>query len=74
MRALVVTASGGVEVVERPEPRPEAGEVVIDVHSCGICGSDVHSIEYGTRQPGQPRRVRGAAIASAHQPDGQRTE
>lgn len=41
MKALVVTDSG-VEVVERPDPEPQAGDVLLEVHSCGICGSDVH--------------------------------
>lgn len=29
-----------LRMVEVPDPVPGAGEVVIDVHACGICGSD----------------------------------
>lgn len=30
-----------VEIHEVPDPRPQAGEVVIEVGRCGICGSDI---------------------------------
>ena len=52
MRALAL-APGGVEVVERPDPRPEPDGVVVAVHSCGICGSDVHTAERGAGMRGQ---------------------
>ncbi len=41
MRAFVVRAPrrAGVEAV--PEPIPAAGEVVVDVHRAGVCGTDV---------------------------------
>jgi len=44
MRALVRVA-GGVDVAEQPDPKPRPDEVVVAVHSCGICGSDVHGVE-----------------------------
>jgi threonine dehydrogenase-like Zn-dependent dehydrogenase len=34
---------GRLEVVELPTPRPEPGQVLIDVLRCGICGSDLHA-------------------------------
>lgn len=46
MKALVTTGST-VEVVDQPDPSPGAGQVVIAVDSCGICGSDVHIVESG---------------------------
>lgn len=52
MRALAGGAAG-VEVVEQEDPRPGAGEVVVAVHSCGICGSDVHAVESGRVAAGQ---------------------
>ena len=30
-----------------PPPRPAAGQLVLDVHSCGICGSDLHAKDHG---------------------------
>lgn len=52
MRALAV-AGTAVEVTTLPDPAPGPGEVVVAVHSCGICGSDVHGVEHGRAAPGQ---------------------
>jgi threonine dehydrogenase-like Zn-dependent dehydrogenase len=49
----VVCVPGGTEVAEIPDPRPAAGEVVVEVSACGLCGSDVHAIEGGLTRPGQ---------------------
>ncbi len=53
MRCLQVPAIGRAEVVERPTPTPGAGEVLIEVLSCGLCGTDRHIIrgEYPSRLP-----------------------
>jgi NADPH2:quinone reductase len=45
MRALVVTANGGPEVLEvqsRPTPQPGAGEVLVDVAAAGVNFIDVY--------------------------------
>ncbi len=34
-----------LEMAELPETKPEAGEVLIRVAACGICGSDVHGYD-----------------------------
>jgi threonine dehydrogenase-like Zn-dependent dehydrogenase len=52
MKALVVVPDA-VELQEVGDPSAKSGEVVVSVHSCGICGSDVHSVEFGTRKLGQ---------------------
>src|SRR5437879_3655504 len=52
MKALVLEP-GGVEVVDVADPRPEADGVVVEVHSCGICGSDVHRAATRARSLGQ---------------------
>jgi D-arabinose 1-dehydrogenase-like Zn-dependent alcohol dehydrogenase len=44
MKAIVLTAFGGPDVLveqERPVPVPEAGDVLVRVHACGICHHDV---------------------------------
>ncbi len=44
MKALVKTerGPGHVEIREVAKPSPGAGEVLIEVKACGICGTDVH--------------------------------
>jgi (R,R)-butanediol dehydrogenase/meso-butanediol dehydrogenase/diacetyl reductase len=37
--------------IDAPEPRAGAGEVVLKVHNCGICGSDLHACQYGIGLP-----------------------
>ncbi|PRC52056.1 alcohol dehydrogenase, partial [Mycobacterium sp. ITM-2017-0098] len=34
---------GSLEVVDLPSPRPDEGQLVLDVLRCGICGSDLHA-------------------------------
>jgi threonine dehydrogenase-like Zn-dependent dehydrogenase len=42
MRAVACSA-GELRDVERPQPRPASGQVLIEVLRCGICGSDLHA-------------------------------
>lgn len=44
-RAMQVAQPGILQLVERPTPSPGAGEVLISVEACGICGADVGDIE-----------------------------
>ena len=32
---------------EAPDPVPEAGQVLVEVCACGICGSDLHFAKHG---------------------------
>ena len=52
MKAAVYTGDRTVAVEERPVPVPSAGEVVIAVEYCGICGTDLHSVMEGWGRPG----------------------
>ncbi len=47
MRASVLHGPGRVVLEERPVPEPEAGQVLIQIGSVGICGSDVHYYRHG---------------------------
>jgi threonine dehydrogenase-like Zn-dependent dehydrogenase len=38
----VTCQNSKLELVDRPDPQPGPGQVVIDVLGCGICGSDLH--------------------------------
>lgn len=54
MRAIVFKGSRALAVEEVPDPVPGSGDVLIDVASTGICGSDLHGYlgETGRRTPG----------------------
>lgn len=59
MRATV-TRKGRFYVDERPIPEPGAGDVLVKVRVCGICGSDLHYVKHidhiveRVRRLGQP--------------------
>ena len=41
MRAVVYCGPGDVRLCERPDPEPQADNVIIDVIACAICGTDL---------------------------------
>ena len=43
MKALVYTGPHQSELRDEPEPLAAAGEVLVRVEACGICGSDMHA-------------------------------
>ena len=43
MKALVYTQPNEVQLLDRPEPQLEPGEVVLEIEAVGICGSDMHA-------------------------------
>jgi L-iditol 2-dehydrogenase len=45
--AAVLHAAGDLRISERPMPVPGPGEVLVEIHSVGICGSDVHYYRHG---------------------------
>ena len=47
MKAAVFKKRDEMAVIDVPNPVPGAGEVVLKVHNCGICGSDLHAVQYG---------------------------
>lgn len=44
-RAMQSSSPGVLELVERETPTPGAGEVLIQVEACGVCGADAADIE-----------------------------
>lgn len=50
MRAIVFEDRNIVALQDRPDPKPGAGEVLIEVHASGICGTDLEVLHgnYGT--------------------------
>lgn len=54
MRALEFQETGQpLRLVERPGPAERAGDVIVKVAYCGICGSDVHATEASASQVGR---------------------
>ncbi|MDQ3484170.1 MAG: zinc-binding dehydrogenase [Actinomycetota bacterium] len=49
MRA-VACQHGTLDVVDLPDPRPAEGQVLLEVTSCGICGSDLHTRHHADTQ------------------------
>jgi len=43
MKAMILHGGGDLRYETVPDPAPEPGEVVVKVHACSICGSDLHA-------------------------------
>ena len=48
MKALLLSAARTLSIAEVDTPSPAAGEVLVRVAACGICGSDVHGFTGST--------------------------
>jgi L-iditol 2-dehydrogenase len=59
MKALVKTKRGvgNIELLDVPEPTPQPGWAKIEVHACGICGTDIHI--YHDRSETRPPVIMG---------------
>jgi threonine dehydrogenase-like Zn-dependent dehydrogenase len=57
MKSLVLQEPGVLAWVETPEPVPSAGEALVRVRRCGVCGTDIHAL--AGKQPffSYPRRL-----------------
>src|SRR4051812_21223687 len=47
MRAAVLTRAGEIVLEERSTPTPGPREVLVEITSVGVCGSDIHYYEHG---------------------------
>src|SRR5687767_14698029 len=69
MKALVYVSPEKIELQEMPSPAPREGEVLLEVSSAGICGSDIHGF-LGHSERRKPGLVMGheavARIAEVH--------
>ena len=52
MKAGLVTGQRRFELVDMPQPTARPGQAVVQVHLCGICGTDVHG--FLSSQPYNP--------------------
>jgi (R,R)-butanediol dehydrogenase / meso-butanediol dehydrogenase / diacetyl reductase len=51
VKAAAFKRQNEMTVIDAPEPIADAGQVVLKVHDCGICGSDLHACQYGMGLP-----------------------
>jgi len=53
VKALVLTAPSQLAFTDFPDPIPADDEVLLRIHACGICGSDIHGWDgsTGRRRP-----------------------
>ncbi|MCP5183922.1 MAG: zinc-binding dehydrogenase [Pseudomonadales bacterium] len=72
MRALVMRP-GSLRVETRPLPEPGAGQVLVRVLACGICGSDLHLFRHAEHyrdaalQAGVPAAVLDRGVVLGHE-------
>jgi propanol-preferring alcohol dehydrogenase len=72
MRAMVFQAVGQpLTLTELPIPQPGEGELLLRVHACGICRTDLHLID-GEVSIASPPRVLGHQIVATSVVDGRR--
>ncbi len=53
MKAARTTADGNLELAELPVPTIEAGEALIELICCGLCGTDLHKLAGTGRTAGE---------------------
>jgi propanol-preferring alcohol dehydrogenase len=45
VRAVQISAPGEIAVVELPEPAARPGQLLVRVHACGVCRTDLHLLD-----------------------------
>ncbi len=68
MRAMILTKIGEpLRPVEVPDPRPGPGQVLLKVHACGVCRTDLHVIDGELPDPKLPliigHQIVGSVVA-----------
>ena len=69
MRAISFEAPGQpLRLVELPVPHPRAGQVLIKVHACGVCRTDLHIVDGELNEPKLPlilgHQIVGTVVAA----------
>lgn len=59
MRAAVFEGEGRLSLLDRPQPEPAPGDVLVEVEACGICGSDLAVLDVPPRHPATPGVILG---------------
>jgi propanol-preferring alcohol dehydrogenase len=68
MLAFVVDGPGKASLRRIPVPRPAHGEVLLEVHACGVCRTDLHLLDGELPRPKRPvvpgHEIVGTVVAS----------
>jgi propanol-preferring alcohol dehydrogenase len=55
MRAMVFDGSAALlREQEVPDPTPGPGQILIQIHACGVCRTDLHLVDHELEHPKQP--------------------
>ncbi len=68
MRAMLFEGVGRpLRAIERPIPRPGPGQLLLRVHACGVCRTDLHLLD-GEVEISSPPRILGHQIVGTVEP------
>ncbi|HWF38585.1 MAG TPA: zinc-dependent alcohol dehydrogenase family protein [Candidatus Acidoferrales bacterium] len=70
LRSPAPVDSNPLEYTEVPRPEPGAGEVLVRVHFCGVCRTDLHVVE-GELPPRKPHIIPGHQVVGVIEKLGQ---
>jgi (R,R)-butanediol dehydrogenase / meso-butanediol dehydrogenase / diacetyl reductase len=51
VKAATLKRQSEMAIVDVPKPTPGCGEVLLKIHNCGICGSDLSAYQHGLGMP-----------------------
>jgi alcohol dehydrogenase, propanol-preferring len=72
MRAMLLEAPGReLRLAEVADPKPGRGQVLLRVHACGVCRTDLHIVDRELRAPRYPL-ILGHQIVATREDDGRR--
>jgi L-iditol 2-dehydrogenase len=72
MKAAVYLGPGNIVVQEMPEPSLEAGEIMLEIHACSVCGTDLRTWRHGDHKIIPPRILGhefSATVVESRAPD-----
>ena len=68
MRAVLIEAPGELRTAEIPDPEPGPGQVLVRVHACGVCRTDLHLLDGEVEIPRPPvvpgHQIVGTVVAA----------
>jgi propanol-preferring alcohol dehydrogenase len=74
MRAMIFERVGGpLRLIDREAPTPQPGQLLLRVHACGICRTDLHLLD-GEVEIKQPPRILGHQIVATVEDAGEGNE